>query len=110
MTAVRTGSAVMLAVVSAAVLLAAPPPKPTSLAATAVFDGGGAVTTSGPLGGSISSGIYSVRVTSTGSSPALAVDLGGFLSGTRECATATLARCNPDGPYASTNPPVLFLS
>jgi hypothetical protein len=99
MNAVRTGSTVMLALVGAAVLLAAPPPKPTSLAATATFGVGGAVTTSVPLGGAISSGIYSVRVTPTSSSPVLWLDLGGFLDGTRECLDATLARCNPDGPF-----------
>lgn len=98
MKAVRTGSSVMLAVLGAAVLLAAPPPKPTSLAATAEF-GDGAVTTSSPLGGAISSGIYSVRVTPTSSSPVLWLDLGGYLGDeTRECLGATLARCNPDGP------------
>jgi hypothetical protein len=107
MKAVRTGGTVLLAVAGAAVLLAAPPPKPTSLAATATF-GGGAVTTSASLGGAISSGIYSVRVTPTGSSPALFVDLGGFLSGTRECSTATLARCNPDGPL--NDPPGVVLA
>jgi hypothetical protein len=98
MKAVRTGSTVMLALVGAAVLLAAPPPKPTSLAAWAEFGVGGAVTTSLPLGGTISSGIYSMRVTPTLSSPVLQLDLGGFLLGTRECLDATLARCNPDGP------------
>jgi len=98
MKALRTGSTVMLALVGAAVLLAAPPPKPTSLAATATFGVGGAVMTSVSLGGAISSGIYSVRVTPTPSSPVLRLDLGGFLDGTRECLDATLARCNPDGP------------
>jgi hypothetical protein len=79
--------------------LAAPPPKPTSLAARATFDVGGAVTTSAPLDGAISNGIYSVRVTPTGSSPYLSVDLGGYLGGgTRDCETAMLAHCNPDGP------------
>jgi hypothetical protein len=99
MKAVRTGSSVMLAVVGAAVLLAAPPPKPASLAATAEFGVGGAATTSAMLGGAISSGIYSVRVTPTGSSPVLVMDFTGFLGDeTRECPDATLARCNPDGP------------
>jgi hypothetical protein len=98
MKTVRTVSTVMLVVVGAVVLLAGPPPKPMSLVARADF-GAGSVTTSGPLGGAISNGIYSVRVTPTGSSPALAVDLGGFLGDeTRECATATLAGCNTDGP------------
>jgi hypothetical protein len=108
MKATRRISTLVLMVAGTAVLWGAPPPKVKSLSATAAFTGapGDAVTTSAPLAGTISSsGIYGVRVTPESLAPVLSVDLGGYIDGTRECASATLARCNVDGPLTG-DPPV----